>query len=230
MSTLWPDALELTPVSRQSELDAVLRIAGIPIVVARGLFVVAADAVVHAVAGVLDAREHAHVYARGAAKVRAQDDARAWAAGSVHVDAYDRAVVVATGRARVRAADQSEVIGRGLATVTSLDDADVVGRDRVSVHAGDRSRVAASGWARVFAHGDVVVRASDRSSVWAYDRAAVWAENSVTVEVDGHAVSIHRCIPPLGAEDDRERPFPIDPTAGSRGSPASRLSATPDPR
>jgi hypothetical protein len=219
VSTPWPDALELKPVSRQSELDAVLRTAGIPIVVARGLFVVAADAVVHAVAGVLDAREHAHVYARGAAKVRAQDDARAWAAGSVHVDAYDRAVVVATGRARVRAADQSEVIGRGLATVTSLDDADVVCLDRVSVHARDRSRVDASGWARVFAHGDVMVRASDRSSVWAFDRAVVWADTSVTVEVDGHTVSIHRWIPPLGAEDDRERVLPMAIDALSRARP-----------
>jgi hypothetical protein len=96
-------------VSRQSELEAALAAGGVPLIAGRGLFVVSGDAVVRAVAGVIDASGHAEVFASDRAAVRARDHARIWIEGEVYADAYDRATVIARGRCRVRAADQVRV-------------------------------------------------------------------------------------------------------------------------
>ena len=101
MITFWPDRQTLQPVLRQSELDAVIAAGEIPVIAARGLFVVSGEAVVHAAAGIVDACEDARVFAQDAAAVRARDHARAWIEGRSRADAYDRAVVVAKGRSRV---------------------------------------------------------------------------------------------------------------------------------
>lgn len=101
--------MTVRPVFRQVELEAVLAGGETPLVSGPGLFVVGGDAVVHAVAGILDASDHAEVFASDRAAVRARDHARIWIEGDVHADAYDSAVVIAKGRCRVRAADRVRV-------------------------------------------------------------------------------------------------------------------------
>jgi hypothetical protein len=96
-------------VFRQLELEAVLAGGEIPLISGPGLFVVGGDAVVHAVAGIVDASGRAQVFASRRAAVRARDHARIWIEGEVHADAFDRAVVIAVGRCRVRAADRVRV-------------------------------------------------------------------------------------------------------------------------
>jgi hypothetical protein len=96
-------------VFRQIELEAVLAGGETPLISGPGLFVVGGDAVVHAVAGIVDASGRAEVFASGGAAVRARDRTRIWIEGDVHADAYDSAVVVAKGRCRVRAADRVRV-------------------------------------------------------------------------------------------------------------------------
>jgi hypothetical protein len=115
-------------VCRQAELDAVLANGETPVISAPGLFVVGADAVVHAVAGIVDASEHAEVFASGGAAVRARDHARIWIEGEVHADAYDFATVIARGRCRVRAADQVRVWAQDGAVVTCAGDSVSISR------------------------------------------------------------------------------------------------------
>jgi hypothetical protein len=114
--------VSVTPVFRQVELEAALAGGETPLVCAPGLFVVGGDAVVHAVAGIIDASDHATVFASERAAVRARDHARIWIEGDVHADAYDRAVVIATGRCRVRAADRVRVWARDRVVVTCEGD------------------------------------------------------------------------------------------------------------
>jgi uncharacterized protein (DUF2345 family) len=93
-----------------------------PLISGPGLFVVGGDAVVHAVAGVIDASDHAEVFASDRAAVRARGHARIWIEGDVHADAYDSAVVIAKGRCRVRAADRVRVWARDRVLVTCEGD------------------------------------------------------------------------------------------------------------
>jgi hypothetical protein len=97
------------PVFRQIELEAALATGETPLISGLGLFVVGGAALVHAIAGVIDACEDAEVFASGRASVRARDRARIWIEGEVHVDAYDSATVIARGACRVRAADRVRV-------------------------------------------------------------------------------------------------------------------------
>lgn len=103
---------------RQLELEAVLAGGETPVISGPGLFVVGGDAVVHAVAGIVDASGHAEVFASDRAAVRARDHARIWIEGEVHADAYDSAVVIATGRCCVRAADRVRVWAHNGVVVT----------------------------------------------------------------------------------------------------------------
>jgi hypothetical protein len=105
-------------VFRQVELEAALAGGVTPLISGPGLFVVKGDAVVHAVAGIVDASDHARVFASGGAAVRARDHARVWINGDVHADAYDSAVVVAAGRCRVRAADRVRVFAQNGVVIT----------------------------------------------------------------------------------------------------------------
>jgi hypothetical protein len=105
-------------VFRQSELESVLTRGETPLISGPGLFVVGGEAVVHAVAGIIDASGHAQVFASERAAVRARDHARIWIEGEVHADAYDSAVVIAKGRCRVRAADRVRVYAQNGVVVT----------------------------------------------------------------------------------------------------------------
>jgi hypothetical protein len=105
-------------VFRQVELEAVLAGGETPLISGPGLFVVGGDAVVHAVAGIIDASGRAEVFASDRAAVRARDHARIWIDGDVHADAYDCAVVIAKGRCRVRAADRVRVWAQNGVVVT----------------------------------------------------------------------------------------------------------------
>jgi hypothetical protein len=119
-------------VSRQAELDAVLAEGETPVISGPGLFVVGADAVVHAVAGIVDASERAEVFASGSAAVRARDHARVWIEGEVHADAYDFATVIARGRCRVRAADRVRVWAQDSVVVTCAGDSVTISRGTAS--------------------------------------------------------------------------------------------------
>jgi hypothetical protein len=110
--------VSLTRVFRQSELEAVLTRGETPLISGPGLFVVGGDALVHAVAGIIDAAGHAQVFASERAAVRAREHARIWIEGDVHADAYDSAVVIAQGRCRVRAADRVRVYAQNGVVVT----------------------------------------------------------------------------------------------------------------
>ena len=103
---------------RQSELESVLTRGETPLISGPGLFVVGGEAIVHAVAGIIDASGHAQVFASERAAVRARDHARIWIEGEVHADAYDSAVVIAKGRCRVRAADRVRVYAQNGVVVT----------------------------------------------------------------------------------------------------------------
>jgi hypothetical protein len=105
-------------VFRQVELEAVLAGGETPLISGPGLFMVGGEAVVHAVAGIVDASDHAEVFACERAAVRARDHARIWIEGEVHADAYDSAVVIAKGRCRVRAADRVHVWAQNGVVVT----------------------------------------------------------------------------------------------------------------
>jgi hypothetical protein len=105
-------------VFRQIELEAVLAGGETPLISGPGLFVVGGDAVVHAVAGIIDASGRAEVFASRRAAVRARDHARIWIDGDVRADAYDSAVVIAKGRCRVRAADRVRVYAQNGVVVT----------------------------------------------------------------------------------------------------------------
>jgi hypothetical protein len=105
-------------VFRQSELESVLTQGETPLISGPGLFVVAGDAVVYAVAGIIDASGHAEVFASDRAAVRAREHARIWIEGDVHADAYDSAVVIARGHCRVRAADRARVYAQNGVVVT----------------------------------------------------------------------------------------------------------------
>ena len=107
---------------RQVELEAALAAGETPLISGPGLFVVGGDAVVHAVAGIVDASGHAEVFATDRAAVRARDHARMWIEGEVHADAYDSAVVIARGRCRVRAADRVRVWAHDRVVVTCAGD------------------------------------------------------------------------------------------------------------
>jgi hypothetical protein len=187
-------------VAHQTELDAAIDAGEIPLIVARGLIVVGGTVAVHAVRGIIDACEHAHVFAEAAVAVRACDHARVWIGERGRVDAYDSAIVIARGASRVRAADRSQVIAEERAQVTALDDADVLCRDQSTVRAHGRARVEASGHARVWATDQATVRASMRASVRACDHVAVWADADVTVTGEGPDVVINR-----DGDEDRAR-------------------------
>ncbi len=114
--------MKVTPVFRQYELESVLTRGETPLISGPGLFMVGGDAIVHAVAGIIDASGHAEVFASDRAAVRARDHARVWIEGDVHADAYDCAVVIAKGRSRVRAADRVRVWARDRVVVTCEGD------------------------------------------------------------------------------------------------------------